>query len=276
LFLNQITGLEEQRKFNAIDYLIALFKMTVLLDLYQENPQAFNDRQRYDIVESILMMTIVDPDVFFDIYPENKMSRLIRILSEGRINYDYYELSALLNRYMDLMKKQAGGLLLDKENMHVLKGYPLYKYTFPFAWTFVIDQFKFNIKSKSFKPTISLSLEQALSSFGDDFDPLKRGKDVLELTKHSSIPVTHFDVKVHLMLVDVYLHAIANAAMSIPLKTSTGGIDLNPLDKQLQTKGAVDFSFVPSDLQGVRIDRLTVVVTGIEVLKSLPEFLGIH
>ena len=57
---------------------------------------------------------------------------------------------------------------------------------------------------------------------------------------------------------------------------TTGGIDLNPLEKELQTTGTGDFHFTDKAMSNIRIDSLTPVVTGIEDLKSLQGFLGIR
>lgn len=55
----------------------------------------------------------------------------------------------------------------------------------------------------------------------------------------------------------------------------TGGIDLNPLNKELSVEGRKDFSFTSKGLQNITINGLVPVVTGVEELKSLPEFLCI-
>ena len=62
----------------------------------------------------------------------------------------------------------------------------------------------------------------------------------------------------------------------IEVKRSTGGIDLNPLDRAMTLRGSRDFSYTPRSLQNIRIKSLKAIVTGIEDLHSLSAFLGIN
>ena len=78
---------------------------------------------------------------------------------------------------------------------------------------------------------------------------------------------------VKILTIDILGNIIPDRAMTVP--TPTGGIDLNPLAKQMEVQGKREFGFTPQSFQNVRINGLTPVITGVEDLKSLPWFLGI-
>ncbi len=78
---------------------------------------------------------------------------------------------------------------------------------------------------------------------------------------------------------DLAIDLLPNPAMSTTGQvkgSSTGGIDLNRVDQSMSVAGKGEFKFTAVGMDHVRINSLTPVITSIEELKSLPEFLGIN
>ncbi len=95
---------------------------------------------------------------------------------------------------------------------------------------------------------------------GSDMQKYLKAKSGIDFDDNDSVPSHVFPTQI----------GIGDSTL---LSQAPGGIDLNPIDQQLKTSGQSSFSFEDQAMSHIQINSLTPVITSIEPLKNLQEFL---